>query len=83
MINWQRGKLIMKDLAIDRSLIQVGIGDLLQTDDECCNSCEEVREAYRKKGWAMTNTDLIDQVDIQTSFILLPARWNRMMRFSE
>jgi len=31
------------------------------SDDECCNSCEEVREAYRKKGWAMTNTDLIDQ----------------------
>ncbi|CAM6019437.1 unnamed protein product [Sphagnum balticum] len=30
-------------------------------DDECCNSCEEVREAYRKKGWAVTNPDLIDQ----------------------
>lgn len=31
------------------------------SDDECCNSCEEVREAYRKKGWALTNVDLIDQ----------------------
>ncbi|KAL3617267.1 hypothetical protein CASFOL_038812 [Castilleja foliolosa] len=31
------------------------------TDEECCNSCEEVREAYRKKGWGLTNTDLIDQ----------------------
>jgi len=31
------------------------------SDDDCCNSCEEVREAYRKKGWAMTNADLIDQ----------------------
>ncbi|KAL7590986.1 uncharacterized protein LOC111893969 [Lactuca sativa] len=31
------------------------------TDDECCNSCEEVREAYRRKGWGMTNPDLIDQ----------------------
>jgi hypothetical protein len=31
------------------------------SDDECCNSCEDVREAYRKKGWAMTNADLIDQ----------------------
>ncbi|KAK4378604.1 hypothetical protein RND71_000466 [Anisodus tanguticus] len=30
-------------------------------DDECCNSCEEVREAYRKRGWGMTNPDLIDQ----------------------
>ncbi|XP_058080097.1 uncharacterized protein LOC131228222 [Magnolia sinica] len=30
-------------------------------DDDCCNSCEEVREAYRKKGWGLTNVDLIDQ----------------------
>jgi hypothetical protein len=34
----------------------------VQSDDDCCNSCEEVREAYRKKGWAITNMDLIDQV---------------------
>lgn len=34
----------------------------LQSDDECCNSCEDVREAYRKKGWALSNPDLIDQV---------------------
>lgn len=31
------------------------------SDDECCNSCEEVREAYRKKGWALINIDIIDQ----------------------
>nr|APR63575.1 hypothetical protein [Populus tomentosa] len=31
------------------------------SDDHCCNSCEEVREAYRRKGWALTNMDLIDQ----------------------
>ncbi|KAG7029621.1 Endoplasmic reticulum-Golgi intermediate compartment protein 3 [Cucurbita argyrosperma subsp. argyrosperma] len=31
-------------------------------DDDCCNSCEDVREAYRKKGWAVSNPDLIDQV---------------------
>lgn len=31
------------------------------TDDECCNSCEEVREAYRKKGWGVQNPDLLDQ----------------------
>ncbi|EPS57385.1 hypothetical protein M569_17433, partial [Genlisea aurea] len=29
-------------------------------DDECCNSCEEVREAYRKKGWGLSETQ-IDQ----------------------
>lgn len=32
-----------------------------ESDDHCCNSCEEVREAYRKKGWGMSNPDLIDQ----------------------
>ncbi|XP_058747736.1 uncharacterized protein LOC131620621 [Vicia villosa] len=31
------------------------------SDEECCNSCEEVREAYRKKGWGLSNPDEIDQ----------------------
>ncbi|KAM7257006.1 hypothetical protein ACFE04_012747 [Oxalis oulophora] len=31
------------------------------SDEDCCNSCEDVREAYRKKGWAITNPDLVDQ----------------------
>lgn len=31
------------------------------SDDDCCNSCEDVREAYRKKGWGLANPDLIDQ----------------------
>ncbi|BBG95734.1 Endoplasmic reticulum vesicle transporter protein [Prunus dulcis] len=30
-------------------------------DEDCCNSCEDVREAYRKKGWAISNPDVIDQ----------------------
>lgn len=34
----------------------------LQSDDACCNSCEEVREAYRKKGWALSDPESIDQV---------------------
>ncbi|XP_048424721.1 endoplasmic reticulum-Golgi intermediate compartment protein 3-like isoform X2 [Pyrus x bretschneideri] len=33
------------------------------SDDDCCNSCDEVREAYRKKGWALTNAELIDQCE--------------------
>ncbi|PKA61849.1 Protein disulfide isomerase-like 5-4 [Apostasia shenzhenica] len=32
-----------------------------RSDDQCCNSCEEVQEAYKNKGWAITNIDLIDQ----------------------
>jgi hypothetical protein len=39
----------------------------VQSDDDCCNSCEEVHEAYRKKGWALTNMDMIDQVSLQYS----------------
>lgn len=35
---------------------------IFQADDDCCNTCEDVREAYRKKGWAVTNPDLLDQV---------------------
>jgi len=27
----------------------------------CCNTCEQVQEAYRKKGWAFVNADSIEQ----------------------
>ena len=27
----------------------------------CCNTCEQVREAYRKKGWAFKSGDSIEQ----------------------
>lgn len=29
--------------------------------DRCCNSCEDVREAYRRRGWAFKNPDTIEQ----------------------
>jgi len=29
--------------------------------EECCNTCESVREAYRKKGWGFTNLNKIEQ----------------------
>ncbi|KAI7729959.1 hypothetical protein M8C21_028727 [Ambrosia artemisiifolia] len=28
---------------------------------ECCNSCDAVREAYRRRGWGLMNPDSIDQ----------------------
>ncbi|GFO19068.1 endoplasmic reticulum-Golgi intermediate compartment protein 3 [Plakobranchus ocellatus] len=28
---------------------------------QCCNTCEDVREAYRKKGWAVQNLNSIEQ----------------------
>ncbi|XP_051835153.1 endoplasmic reticulum-Golgi intermediate compartment protein 3 isoform X2 [Antechinus flavipes] len=30
-------------------------------DSKCCNTCEDVREAYRRKGWAFKNPDTIEQ----------------------
>ncbi|GJT69126.1 endoplasmic reticulum-Golgi intermediate compartment protein 3-like protein [Tanacetum coccineum] len=30
---------------------------------ECCNSCDDVREAYRRTGWVLMNLDSIDQVE--------------------
>jgi hypothetical protein len=30
-------------------------------NQKCCNTCQEVREAYRKAGWAFTNPDGIEQ----------------------
>ncbi|XP_077866155.1 endoplasmic reticulum-Golgi intermediate compartment protein 3-like [Saccoglossus kowalevskii] len=30
-------------------------------DLKCCNTCEDVREAYRRKGWAFNNADGIAQ----------------------
>src|SRR5690606_22433669 len=32
-----------------------------QKPTDCCNTCESVREAYRKKGWAFANPDSIEQ----------------------
>eukprot|EP00049_Salpingoeca_infusionum_P027906 m.34926 g.34926 ORF g.34926 m.34926 type:complete len:394 (-) comp9832_c0_seq1:231-1412(-) len=32
-------------------------------EQPCCNTCAEVQEAYRKKGWAFTNADGIAQCE--------------------
>ena len=31
-------------------------------EKRCCNTCEDVREAYRRKGWALSDVDEIKQV---------------------
>ncbi|XP_078734840.1 endoplasmic reticulum-Golgi intermediate compartment protein 3-like isoform X2 [Lampetra fluviatilis] len=31
------------------------------TDLQCCNTCDDVREAYRRKGWAFKNPEVIEQ----------------------
>ncbi|KAF2976625.1 hypothetical protein EK904_002015 [Melospiza melodia maxima] len=30
-------------------------------DIRCCNTCDDVREAYRRRGWAFKNPDSIEQ----------------------
>ncbi|XP_061894066.1 endoplasmic reticulum-Golgi intermediate compartment protein 3 isoform X1 [Entelurus aequoreus] len=33
-----------------------------ETDElKCCNTCDDVREAYRRRGWAFKNADTIEQ----------------------
>ncbi|XP_048351731.1 endoplasmic reticulum-Golgi intermediate compartment protein 3 isoform X3 [Sphaerodactylus townsendi] len=33
-----------------------------ESDDiKCCNTCDDVREAYRRRGWAFKNPDTIEQ----------------------
>jgi len=31
------------------------------TPDYCCNTCDQVQEVYRKKGWAFSEADVIEQ----------------------
>lgn len=40
-------------------------GSCYGAEDEtrrCCNTCEQIREQYRKKGWAFTNPERMEQV---------------------
>lgn len=34
---------------------------LAMTRARCCNTCDDVREAYRRRGWAFKNADTIEQ----------------------
>jgi hypothetical protein len=36
----------------------------LEPPNGCCNTCDEVRQAYSDRGWAFGNPDSIDQVSI-------------------
>jgi hypothetical protein len=33
-----------------------------EPESGCCNSCEDVRQAYVNRGWSFSNPDSIDQV---------------------
>jgi len=33
----------------------------------CCNTCEEVREAYVRRGWSFVNPDSIEQVRLEVA----------------
>ncbi|KAF3604110.1 hypothetical protein F2Q69_00037919 [Brassica cretica] len=38
-------------------------------ENDCCHSCEDVRDTFRNKGWGVTNPDLIDQDWVHKSVI--------------
>ena len=31
-------------------------------ESKCCNTCEQVQEAYERSGWSFTDPDSIEQV---------------------
>lgn len=44
----------------------------------CCNTCDEVREAYVRRGWSFVNPDAVEQV-ILSSFSPFPYKANLVM----
>jgi hypothetical protein len=34
----------------------------IEPENGCCNTCEDVRQAYLNRGWSFNNPDAIDQV---------------------
>jgi hypothetical protein len=40
-----------------------------EPESGCCNSCEEVRQAYTDKGWSFSNPDGIEQVRMMLNFV--------------
>ena len=59
-------------------------------EKRCCNTCEDVREAYRRKGWALSDVDdikqvlmglLLDSITVKSFIILnclfLSCDWSR------
>lgn len=45
-------------------------GGVAPGDNGCCNTCEEVRQAYVNKGWSFSNPDSIEQVIIGLYWIM-------------
>jgi hypothetical protein len=43
----------------------------MEPENGCCNSCEDVRQAYVNRGWSFSNPDAIEQV--RSLFVLLHA----------
>ncbi|XP_015981924.1 endoplasmic reticulum-Golgi intermediate compartment protein 3 isoform X1 [Rousettus aegyptiacus] len=61
--NWELGKVEAKVFdpdSLDPDRCESCYG--AETEDiKCCNTCEDVREAYRRRGWAFKNPDTIEQ----------------------
>ena len=36
----------------------------LPPESDCCNTCEDVRQAYVNRGWSFSNPDAVEQVCI-------------------
>ena len=40
----------------------------LEPESGCCNTCDDVRQAYVNRGWSFSNPDAVDQVCPTTHF---------------
>ncbi|MEE6510182.1 hypothetical protein FKM82_029419, partial [Ascaphus truei] len=55
-----------------------------ETEDiRCCNSCDDVREAYRRKGWAFKTPDSIAQCKREGSARRWKSRGTRAAKFHD
>jgi hypothetical protein len=40
----------------------------LEPENGCCNSCDDVRQAYVNRGWSFANPDAIEQVELPLAY---------------
>ena len=56
-----RSKKVINSVCV--SMIYLSFVLIPLTNHRCCNTCEDVREAYRRKGWAFNLPDGIVQCE--------------------
>ncbi|VDM10326.1 unnamed protein product [Wuchereria bancrofti] len=67
LLNGKEGNGIRQGVNINTTTVssapasQILCGSCYGAKDGCCNTCEEVKEAYIKKGWELVNIETVEQ----------------------